>query len=258
MGRLFTVGSGSSRLEQGYLAMRQRLQGLAVGVPISCAAGMPTRYLGVKPMQLGFIKWLKSSLDSTNRWLDLRSAGRLLTLFALATLSAIPLKAQTVSSAARPAGGGFHVSPPAQYRPNNSARGVTGLPGGPSTLPYPQTSTPANDAAVRNNAWTAYNESLRQIPTAPNPNRLAPRQNGVDRDRFVEKPNSTRRYNFQFSDNEIRSVQAALRQRGIYSGQVDGILGPDTRRAIKDYQLKNQRPVTGQPDQWLNASLGVF
>ena len=36
-------------------------------------------------MQLGFMKWLKSSLDSTNRWLDLRSAGRLLTLFALAT-----------------------------------------------------------------------------------------------------------------------------------------------------------------------------
>jgi Putative peptidoglycan binding domain len=63
-------------------------------------------------------------------------------------------------------------------------------------------------------------------------------------------------YNFQFSDNEIRSVQAALRRLGIYSGQADGILGPDTRRAIEDYQVKNKLPVTGQPDKGLNAMLG--
>jgi len=53
-------------------------------------------------------------------------------------------------------------------------------------------------------------------------------------------PQSSGRYNFQFSDNEIRSVQAALRRLGIYSGQVDGILGPDTHGAIEDYQLKKQ------------------
>ena len=51
---------------------------------------------------------------------------------------------------------------------------------------------------------------------------------------------------------------AALRRLGIYSGQVDGILGPDTHRAIEDYQVKNKLPVTGQPDQMLNALLGVF
>jgi hypothetical protein len=226
--------------------------------PISCAAGLPARYLRVKPMQHGFMKWPKSALEVASRRLELRSAWRLLKFFALATLSATGLEAQTISSAARPAGGSFHINPPAQYSTSNSTRGVTGLPGGPATLPYPQTSTPANDARLRNNAWTAYNESLHHIPTAPNPNRLAARQSGVDTNRFVEKPNSTRRYNFQFSDNEIRSVQAALRQRGTYSGQVDGILGPDTQRAIKDYQIKNQRPVTGQPDQWLNASLGIF
>jgi peptidoglycan hydrolase-like protein with peptidoglycan-binding domain len=45
---------------------------------------------------------------------------------------------------------------------------------------------------------------------------------------------------------------------GIYAGQVDGILGPDTRRAIEDYQVKNKLPVTGQPDQGLNALLGIF
>jgi peptidoglycan hydrolase-like protein with peptidoglycan-binding domain len=119
-------------------------------------------------------------------------------------------------------------------------------------------STPANDAAVRNNAWAAYNANLHQIPTAPNPNRLAAPQKLVDQDRFIQQPNSARRYNFQFSDNEIRSVQRALRRTGNYSGQVDGVLGPDTKRAIQEYQLRNKLPVTGQPDQGLNALLGIF
>jgi peptidoglycan hydrolase-like protein with peptidoglycan-binding domain len=71
-------------------------------------------------------------------------------------------------------------------------------------------------------------------------------------------PQVSSRYNFQFSDDEIKSVQAALRRLGIYSGQVDGILGPDTKRAVKDYQVENKLPVTGQPDQRLNALLGMF
>ena len=41
--------------------------------------------------------------------------------------------------------------------------GVTGLPAGPSQLPYPLASTPANDAWVRNNAWAAYNETCTKF-----------------------------------------------------------------------------------------------
>src|ERR1700719_93215 len=108
----------------------------------------------------------------------------------------------------------IHLNSPAQYRASNSTLGVTGLPTGPNRVPYPLTSTPANDAWIRNNAWAAYNASLHQIPTAPNPNRLAAKQKLVDQDRFIQRPNSVHRYNFQFSDNEIRSVQSALRRRG--------------------------------------------
>jgi peptidoglycan hydrolase-like protein with peptidoglycan-binding domain len=87
---------------------------------------------------------------------------------------------------------------------------------------------------------------------------LAASQNLLDQGRFIQMPQSTGRYNFQFNDHEIRSVQAALRRLGIYSGQVDGILGPDTQRAVEDYQVENKLPATGQPDQRLNALLGIF
>jgi hypothetical protein len=145
--------------------------------------------------------------------------------------------------------------------------GMAGLPAGPSQAPYPVPRTLANDALVRSNAWAAYNSSVHpdaglqagETPAAAkNPNRLTTRQNLLDQDRFIQMPQSSGRYNFQFSDNEIRSVQAALRRLGIYSGQVDGILGPETHRAVEDYQVQNKLPVTGQPDQRLNALLGIF
>jgi Putative peptidoglycan binding domain len=156
----------------------------------------------------------------------------------------------------------------AAYNPNLiPILGMAGLPTGPSQAPYPVPRTLANDALVRSNAWAAYNASVHpntglqaaETPAAAeNPNRLASRQNSLDPNRFIQMPQSAGRYNFQFSDHEIRSVQGALRRLGIYSGQVDGILGPDTRRAVEDYQVDNKLPVTGQPDQRLNALLGIF
>lgn len=184
---------------------------------------------------------------------SVRNAVWIFYLIGLAAFCATSLMAQSTVPLA-----GVHLNSLSQYRVYNPSLGVTGLPTGPSRLPYPLTSTPANDAFVRNKAWEAYNANLHQIPTTTNPNRLAAPQNLVDQDRFIQRPNSAQRYNFQFSDNEIRSVQGALRRMGIYSGQVDGILGPDTQRAIEEYQVRTKRPVTGQPDQSLNAALGIF
>jgi hypothetical protein len=149
-----------------------------------------------------------------------------------------------------------NVSP--QSAPNISTVRMRGYPTGPTFLPYPTVATPSNDAIARQNAWNAYNAQLRSIPTTGNPNRLASRTDLLDQNRLVQAPTSSRRYNFQFTDNEVRSVQRALKIRGIYSGQVDGILGPDTRQAIETYQSRNGRPVTGQPDAGLNALLGIF
>jgi Putative peptidoglycan binding domain len=180
-------------------------------------------------------------------------------MLGLASFATSALMAQTAANLARPAQmPALHLNSAPQRTAVSSNVRTAGFPKGPTLLPYPMTSTPANDAWARNNAWAAYSQSLQKIPTAENPNRLASRPNLLDHDRFIQRPTSPQRYNFQFSDNEIRSVQASLKRLGIYSGQVDGILGPDTRRAIEDYQIKNKRPVTGQPDQSLNALLGIF
>ena len=185
-------------------------------------------------------------------------------LTALATLVVAPgLMGQTTAHFAQaPVGrvqvSRFHLTLPAQLRGGSSNVRIAGFPGGPTQIPYPLVRTPANDAWAGNNAWAAYDANLRHIPTAENPNRLAARQNLLDQGRFIQMPQSPVRDNFQFSDNEIRSIQAILRRLGIYSGEVDGILGPDTQRAVEYHQVENKLPVTGQPDQSLNALLGIF
>src|SRR6202166_293702 len=98
----------------------------------------------------------------------------------------------------------LNLTPQRPANPSNVR--IAGFPSGPTQLPYPLISTPANDAWAQNNAWAAYNANLRHIPTAENPNRLAARQKRLDQDRFIQRPQSSGRYNFQFSDNELRSV----------------------------------------------------
>ena len=216
--------------------------------------GIATRVKGDEEIIVHQRSWEESTIKSVS----------LSMLTALATLVVTPglMGQTTVHIGQAPVGPvqvprvQLNVSP--QLTTGSSNVRVAGFPSGPTQLPYPLISTPANDAWARNNAWAAYNANLRHIPIAENPNRLATRQNLLDQDRFIQMPQSSGRYNFQFSDNEIRSVQAALRRLGIYSGQVDGILGPETQRAVKDYQIKNKLPVTSQPDQRLNALLGIF
>jgi hypothetical protein len=64
-------------------------------------------------------------------------------------------------------------------------------------------STPRNSAKRRRRACKL------SIPTAQSPNHFAARQILLNQDRSTEMPQFTGRDNFQFSGNEIRSVQVA-------------------------------------------------
>jgi len=56
---------------------------------------------------------------------------------------------------------------------------------------------------------------------------------------------------------DIKKVQETLRDKGDYTGPVDGIVGPQTRAAIRQYQQSENLPVTGHLDGGTAGKLGV-
>lgn len=52
-------------------------------------------------------------------------------------------------------------------------------------------------------------------------------------------------------------VQQALANRGYYGGPIDGLIGPQSRRAIANYQADQGLPPTGQITSSLLLSLGL-
>lgn len=61
----------------------------------------------------------------------------------------------------------------------------------------------------------------------------------------------------QRADASIRLAQQALSQAGYETGPADGVMGPNTERAIRDYQRANDLRVTGDLDAQTRRSLGV-
>lgn len=57
-------------------------------------------------------------------------------------------------------------------------------------------------------------------------------------------------------DPAVERVQAALQSMNLYEGQVDGVSGPNTRRAIESYRRTMGLPVTGDIDDRLLEMLG--
>jgi hypothetical protein len=52
----------------------------------------------------------------------------------------------------------------------------------------------------------------------------------------------------QSNDSTVAAAQERLARQGYYRGKIDGIVGPETRRAIMRYQSDHGLRVTGRPD----------
>ncbi len=57
--------------------------------------------------------------------------------------------------------------------------------------------------------------------------------------------------------DDIKALQEALQEKGFETGKPDGILGPDTRSAIRHYQSANQLIADGYPSKALFESLHI-
>jgi len=58
-------------------------------------------------------------------------------------------------------------------------------------------------------------------------------------------------------DERIRRAQQQLQMAGFYSGTIDGMLGPQSRTAIREYQARHGLPTTGKLDMATRRALAV-
>jgi lipid-binding SYLF domain-containing protein len=57
--------------------------------------------------------------------------------------------------------------------------------------------------------------------------------------------------------SEMVQIQLTLQEKGYYHGSIDGIMGPLTKNAIREYQKAEHLPATGQVDAQTANKLGV-
>lgn len=56
---------------------------------------------------------------------------------------------------------------------------------------------------------------------------------------------------------DVREAQEALEAKGFHPGPIDGVMGPRTSAAVRDFQRRNGLPVTGRLDGATASRLGL-
>jgi peptidoglycan hydrolase-like protein with peptidoglycan-binding domain len=88
----------------------------------------------------------------------------------------------------------------------------------------------------------------------PQPNRQVNRNNGPqNQQQAANQPVSPR----QLGHSGVRQVQQALDKDGFRAGRADGIYGPETQAALKDFQKSKNIQSNGQLDRQTLSDLGV-
>ena len=62
---------------------------------------------------------------------------------------------------------------------------------------------------------------------------------------------------FTDMQEQIKQAQTMLQKADLYAGAIDGLMGPGTRSAIREYQTKHGLPTTGELDEATRKALGV-
>jgi hypothetical protein len=61
----------------------------------------------------------------------------------------------------------------------------------------------------------------------------------------------------RLSKDQVKQIQEALKDKGQNPGEADGIMGPKTQQALRDFQKSQNLQVTGRVDEKTASALGV-
>ena len=64
-------------------------------------------------------------------------------------------------------------------------------------------------------------------------------------------------YSHSMNSDTVRKVQQALREKGHNPGAIDGVYGPQTAQALREFQRSQSLVASGRMDQDTLANLGV-
>jgi peptidoglycan hydrolase-like protein with peptidoglycan-binding domain len=104
-------------------------------------------------------------------------------------------------------------------------------------------------------------ENRVQKPTDPpmSAGQPTPGQAGVGRSEGTGMQSGTERRTAggQWSKDKVKAIQEALKTKGFDPGTPDGVVGPKTNQALRDFQKSNNLQVTGRIDDKTASALGV-
>jgi peptidoglycan hydrolase-like protein with peptidoglycan-binding domain len=104
-------------------------------------------------------------------------------------------------------------------------------------------------------------ENRVQKPTDPpmSGGQSTPGQAGVSRSEGtgMQSGRESRMGSGQWSKDKVKAIQEALKSKGFDPGTPDGVVGPKTNQALRDFQKSNSLQVTGRIDDKTASALGV-
>jgi len=104
-------------------------------------------------------------------------------------------------------------------------------------------------------------ENRVQKPTDPpmSGGQSTPGQAGVGRSEGTGMQSGTgsRMASGQWSKDKVKAIQEALKTKGFDPGTADGVVGPKTNQALREFQKSNNLQVTGRIDDKTASALGV-
>lgn len=111
----------------------------------------------------------------------------------------------------------------------------------------------SNQTVNRSNSYTANRTPAR----APNQSTPYHASNRYEAPSQRVMPSESRATGYSDDSDTVHSVQQALNDQGYNAGAVDGVMGPRTQRALRQFQQAQNLPRTGRPDERTLDALGV-